>query len=176
MSIVIVLYFCFLRMDELEKVEMSLFCALCRNQRGEEAVNAKLQEIEKAEKKAEKKKAKQLRELEIKERKLKSAENKREREVERREKVLLRLAKRSIREARIFVRKICVLKLFVFCVRPWRTKLAEAGAGAGRRRWRTKLAEAGAGAGAGPRAAATTRPDAAPLETRRVDVVGQIFF
>ena len=108
-------------MDELEKVEMALCSAICRNQRGEEDVNKKLQEIEKAEKKAEKKKAKQLRELEIKERKLKRAEKKLEREEERREKVLLRVAKRSIREA-CFLFKIS-LKLFfkvisIFSVRP----------------------------------------------------------
>ena len=89
-------------MDPLKKAEVSLFSALCRNQRREEAVVAKLQEIEKAEKKAENKKGKQLLELEVAERKLKRAEKKRELEEQRVLKVQLRLAKRYIREARIF--------------------------------------------------------------------------
>ena len=169
-------------MDLLEKAEVSLFTALCRNQRWEEAVGAKLQEIEKAEKKAENKKGKQLLELEVAERKLKRAEKKRELEEQRVLKVQLRLAKRYIREARIFNFKtnFNCLKLFVFCVRPWRAmpKVAEARAEAGPRARMASLARAArtartawaallakgdeARAEAGPRAAwpaaATTRP------------------
>ena len=59
-------------------------------------------ETPKAKKKAEKRKAKLLRELKVKERKLKRAEDKLEKEEERREKVLLRVAKRSIREGSFF--------------------------------------------------------------------------
>ena len=135
MSIVIVLYFCFLRMDELEKVEMTLFSALCRNQRGEEAVNAKLQEIDKAEKKAEKKKGEAIA----------GAGNKGAQAEECREEARARGGAAGESAAAgcealhpgglFFFSKTNIFQsYFIFCVRPWRSKLAAAGRVAGRRR------------------------------------------
>ena len=141
------------------KVETAVFIALCRNQRGEENVHKKLEEIEKAKKKADKRKAKLLRELEVKERKLKRAEDKLEKEEERREKVLLRVAKRSIREDSFF-KKINVKHIFkiisILCVGPWRSRLADAGRGDAPRRCR-----------AGPPAAASTPESCCRLERCR---------